>query len=57
MALDRGELWWLPALYLQKAEVEDGAQREVNHHKALGLARMQESRSLEKRILASMATI
>ena len=26
MALERGDVWWLPALYLQKSELERGGR-------------------------------
>ena len=29
MAVDRGDVWWLPALYLQRSELESGAEREA----------------------------
>jgi tetratricopeptide (TPR) repeat protein len=53
MALDRGDLWWLPAQYLQKSELETSADREATLERALALARAQGSRALEQRILAS----
>jgi hypothetical protein len=56
MADERGDLWWLPALYLQKSEVESGSEREAALQRALTLARSQQSRALEQRILASSAS-
>ncbi|MCC7242306.1 MAG: AAA family ATPase [Acidobacteria bacterium] len=53
MALDRGEVWWLPDLYLQQSELADGPERGVLWQRALDLARAQNSRGLERRILAS----
>jgi tetratricopeptide (TPR) repeat protein len=53
MALERGDVWWLPALYLQKAELEPPPQRETTLRRGLALTRTQNSRSLEQRILAS----
>ena len=53
MALDRGDMWWLPALYLQKSEFEASPEREAWLRRGLALARSQTSRSLEQRILAS----
>jgi hypothetical protein len=53
MAVDRGDVWWLPALYLQRSELESGAEREATVLKALTLARIQQSRALEQRILSS----
>ena len=51
MALKRGDMWWLPALYLQKSEFEPVPQREATLRQALELARAQGSHSLEQRIL------
>jgi DNA-binding SARP family transcriptional activator len=53
MALERGEVWWLPALYLQRSELEIGSEREATLLTALTLARSQQSRTLEQRILSS----
>ncbi len=53
IALDRGEVWWLPALYLQQSELAGGPERGVLWQRALDLARAQNSRGLERRILAS----
>jgi len=53
MAVDRGDVWWLPALYLQRSELESGAEREATLLRALALARTQQSRALEQRILSS----
>lgn len=53
MAHERSDLWWLPALYLQKGELEPPMERERTLRRALDLARAQQSRSLEQRILAS----
>jgi DNA-binding SARP family transcriptional activator len=52
MAIDRADVWWLPALYLQKSELEEPIEREGTHRSALELARAQNSRSLERRILS-----
>ena len=52
MALDRADAWWLPALYLQKSELEGPIERGGTHRCALELARGQNSRSLERRILS-----
>ncbi len=52
MALDRADAWWLPALYLQKSELEGPIERGGTHRSALELARAQNSRSLERRILS-----
>jgi tetratricopeptide (TPR) repeat protein len=53
MAVERGDLWWLPALYLQKSEFEVGSGRETMLDRALALARAQQSRALEQRILVA----
>ena len=53
MALERGEVWWLPALYLQKSELEPAGEREATLQRALALTRAQHNRSLEQRILGS----
>ena len=53
MNLQRGDLWWLPALYLQKSEIEPPSARLATLRRGLELARAQNSRSLERRILAS----
>jgi DNA-binding SARP family transcriptional activator len=49
-----GEVWWLPALYLQKSELATSAtDRGLALSRALELARAQGSRALEQRILAA----
>lgn len=53
LARERADLWWLPALYLQKSELDPPPRRAATLHRALELARSQNSRSLERRILAS----
>jgi hypothetical protein len=53
MALERADVWWLPALYLQKSEFEPRLEQEATPRKGLQLARAQNSRGLERRILAS----
>jgi DNA-binding SARP family transcriptional activator len=53
MARERGDLWWLPALYCQKSEFDPPTERAATLRCALELARAQNSRSLERRILAS----
>jgi DNA-binding SARP family transcriptional activator/predicted ATPase len=54
-ALERPDVWWLPALYLQKSELEASHQRDAALRTALELASAQGSRALERRILASMS--
>jgi DNA-binding SARP family transcriptional activator len=56
MALDRGDVWWLPALYLRRSDFEAAPEREAMLQRALALARAQHSRGLEQRILASSVT-
>jgi DNA-binding SARP family transcriptional activator len=57
MALERSDLWWLPALYLQKCELQAEPEREATFQCGLALARKQNSRGLERRFLtSSMAT-
>ncbi|HVH26612.1 MAG TPA: AAA family ATPase [Vicinamibacterales bacterium] len=53
MALERDDVWWLPALYLQKSELEPAPKREATLRRGLVLARTQNSRALEQRILGS----
>ena len=53
IALERSDVWWLPALYLQKSELEPPPERDATLRRALDLARAQNSRGLERRILAS----
>ena len=53
MALERGDVWWLPALYLQKSELEPAPECETTLWRGLVMTRTQNSRSLEQRILAS----
>lgn len=52
MALERSDAWWLPALYLQKSECEPPPERDMTLRRGLVLARAQNSRGLEQRILA-----
>jgi tetratricopeptide (TPR) repeat protein len=53
MAVDRADVWWLPALYLQKSKLEPPAEREATLRRALVMARAQNSRGLEQRIVGS----
>jgi DNA-binding SARP family transcriptional activator len=57
MALERPDVWWLPALYLQKSGLVASPQRGAALRTALDLARAQGSRTLERRILASSGSI
>lgn len=52
MARARGDAWWLPALYLQQSEYEAAPAAAATRQHALDLARAQNSRSLERRILS-----
>ena len=52
MAVDRGDVWWLPALYVQKSELQSAPEREATLRCGLALTRAQNSRGLERRILA-----
>jgi DNA-binding SARP family transcriptional activator len=51
-ALARSDVWWLPALYVQKSELEPVSLRDATLRRGLSLATSQHSRSLEERILA-----
>jgi DNA-binding SARP family transcriptional activator/predicted ATPase len=52
IALDRGDMWWLPALYFQQSELAGPADANALRQKALAIARQHGSRGLELRILA-----
>jgi DNA-binding SARP family transcriptional activator len=52
MAIGRGDIWWLPAMYLQRSEDEPPAACQATLERALAEARAQNSRGLEQRILA-----
>ena len=53
VARENADVWWLPALYFQKSELDPPPERAATLRCALELARSQNSRSLERRILAS----
>ena len=53
MAVDRGDVSWLPALYRQQSELLPAPERKATLARGLALARAQNSRGLERRILAS----
>ncbi len=55
LARERVELWWLPALHLQRSLLGSPASRTAGLQEALDLARAQASRGLEQRILATAA--
>ena len=56
MAVDRTDVWWLPALYLQKSKLEPPGERDATLQRALVMARAQNSRGLEQRIVRSSVT-
>jgi DNA-binding SARP family transcriptional activator len=51
MALDRADVWWLPALYLQKSGLERPPERDLSLRRGLEQARAQRGAALERRIL------
>jgi hypothetical protein len=51
MALERGDVWWLPMLYVQSSELETSSAREALYRRGLELARTHQSSGLERRIL------
>ncbi len=53
MAIERSDVWWLPALYLERSRLEPSPQRDATLRQALELAQTQGSRALEHRILTS----
>jgi len=55
MARDRSDVWWLPALLLQKSELEPAAERERTLREGLELARAQHSYGLMQRISSVMS--
>jgi predicted ATPase len=55
VALERVDLWWLPALYLQKSALQAPVDRDVTVRRALDLARAQRSESLTRRIVQAAA--
>ncbi len=57
MALDRGDLWWLPSLYFQKSALDAPPDRDAMLQRALALARTQGNRALERRITSSSAAV
>jgi DNA-binding SARP family transcriptional activator len=52
-----GEVWWLPALYLQASIAAPAADGPSLRQRALTLARAQQNRLLERRILDSDGTV
>ncbi|HKT81969.1 MAG TPA: AAA family ATPase [Vicinamibacterales bacterium] len=55
IALERSDLWWLPAIYLEKSQLLSGDAREDARRRGLDLARTQGNRGLERRILTDSA--
>jgi DNA-binding SARP family transcriptional activator len=55
MAIARSDVWWLPALYLQKSVLEPASTREATLRRGLDVARAQNSRCLERRILTALS--
>jgi hypothetical protein len=55
LADERGERCWLPALYLQKAEIEATGARTDTLRLALDTARAQGNRGIEQRILGTLS--
>ena len=55
MAHERSDVWWLPALLLQKSELEPAVERERSLREGLELARAQQSHGLMKRITSAMS--
>jgi hypothetical protein len=53
ISLERNDMWWLPALYLQKGELEPRPKRDVTINRGLALAIAQKSRSLERRLVGA----
>jgi DNA-binding SARP family transcriptional activator len=53
ISLASGEVWWLPALYLQKSALEPPIERDTTLRLALDAARAQNNRALERRIAAA----
>ena len=54
MAIERSDVWWLPALYLQKSTLVPARTRAALLGRGLDVARTQKGRGLERRILASL---
>ena len=55
MAIERSDVWWLPALYLQKSAFESSPTGDVMLRRALEVARAQNSRGLERQILSRLS--
>jgi DNA-binding SARP family transcriptional activator len=57
VAQSGGEVWWLPALCLQASATAPAAERASMRQRALTLARAQQNRLLERRVLESDGTL
>ena len=55
MALQRGDAWWLPALFLQKSALGPAADREASLRRGLEVALAQHSLSLAHRLNSAMS--
>jgi tetratricopeptide (TPR) repeat protein len=55
MSVERNDVWWLPALYLEKTHLAPLDSREGLLEQALTAARAQGSRGLEQRILGTFS--
>jgi DNA-binding SARP family transcriptional activator len=54
-SIEGGEVWWLPAIYLQKSELAPEGARGALVDRALEMARAHHSRGLERRILGTVS--
>jgi DNA-binding SARP family transcriptional activator len=55
MARERSDVWWLPALFLQKGELDPPLERDRALHAGLEMARAQHSLGLLRRITSAMS--
>jgi tetratricopeptide (TPR) repeat protein len=54
MALARGDAWWLPALFLQKSELDPPGERDRSLRQGIEIARKQQSLSLLERLTSAL---
>jgi tetratricopeptide (TPR) repeat protein len=54
LGVARGDAWWLPALFLQKSELDPPAERERSLREGLEIARKQHSLSLLARLSSAL---
>jgi hypothetical protein len=54
MALTRGDAWWLPALFLQKSEMDPPAERDRSLRRGIETARKQHSLTLLERLTSAL---